>query len=291
MYKKILFLFLLFITITACHKKYDRQAEAERIVTEWVGKTIQFPANMKFSVQGHDTALTDFADTPYKILIFTDSTGCTSCKLKLYEWQELMADSDSTLGDKLSFLFCFQPKNKSDLVFIFKRDRFQYPVFIDDTNQLNKLNHFPANDAYQCFLLDNSNKIISIGNPARNPKVWNLYKQIITGKIRNDTQQNTRVEVIDSVIQLDKAKVGIKQKMVYRIKNSGDSPLVISDVKTSCGCTNAEWEKKPVAAGKITEIKAEITLDHSGYFEKTITVYCNTEEQQIVLKIKGTTEI
>ena len=48
MSQKNIFIFLMLISLFACNKKNDRQAEAEQIVTEWVGKTIQFPNNMTF---------------------------------------------------------------------------------------------------------------------------------------------------------------------------------------------------------------------------------------------------
>lgn len=275
------------ISLFACNKKDDRQAEAEQIVTEWVGKTIQFPDNVSFSVYERDTLLSGFYSSPYKILLYVDSTGCTSCKLKLYEWQKLIAEADTALAGKLSFVFCFQPKNKDELLFLFKRDRFNYPVVVDETNRINQLNGFPQKAEFQCFLLDNDNKVISVGNPTLNPKVWDLYKQIISGKINADNNGITHVEVINKEIQLNNIKAGKKQAMTFKLKNTGNTALVISDVKTSCGCTNADWEREPIEKGKSTAISAEITLDETGYFSKTLSVYCNVENSPIILTVKG----
>lgn len=287
MSQKNIFIFLMLISLFACNKKNDRQAEAEQIVTEWVGKTIQFPDNVSFSVYERDTLLSGFYSSPYKILLYVDSTGCTSCKLKLYEWQKLIAEADTALAGKLSFVFCFQPKNKDELLFLFKRDRFNYPVVVDETNLINQLNGFPQKAEFQCFLLDIDNKVISVGNPTLNPKVWDLYKQIISGKINADGNGITQVEVINKEIQLDNIKAGKKQAMTFKLKNTGNTALVISDVKTSCGCTNADWEMKPIEKGKSTTISADITLDETGYFSKTLSVYCNVENSPIILTVKG----
>lgn len=287
MSQKNIFIFLMLISLFACNKKNDRQAEAEQIVTEWVGKTIQFPDNVSFSVYERDTLLSGFYSSPYKILLYVDSTGCTSCKLKLYEWQKLIAEADTALAGKLSFVFCFQPKNKDELLFLFKRDRFNYPVVVDETNRINQLNGFPQKAEFQCFLLDNDNKVISVGNPTLNPKVWDLYKQIISGKISADNNGITQVEVINKEIQLDNIEAGKKQAMTFKLKNIGNTALVISDVKTSCGCTNADWEREPIEKGKSTAISAEITLDETGYFSKTLSVYCNVESSPIILTAKG----
>ena len=67
---------------------------------------------------------------------------------------------------------------------------------------MNNLNHFPENETYQCFLLDSINKVMAVGNPIRNPKVWDLYKQIITGISNNHDKGNTLVEVKSSEVEL-----------------------------------------------------------------------------------------
>jgi hypothetical protein len=43
--------------------------------------------------------------------------------------------------------------------FLFQRDEFNYPVFIDEKNLIKKLNNFPQNDEFQCFLLYKDNKV------------------------------------------------------------------------------------------------------------------------------------
>lgn len=287
MTKNIAFILLVAITLFACNKKNDQQTEVEKIVTEWVGKTIHFPANMTLSVYGKDTLLPRFYSTPYKILFFGDSTGCTSCKLKLFLWQKLIAEADSTLAGKLSFIFCFQPKNRKYIDFMLRRDKFSYPVIIDETNQLNQLNHFPENPQFQCFLLNSNNKVISVGNPVHNPNIWKLYNLIITKKQNLQDKEITSVDVIYNEVKLQDVRTGVKQTVEFKLKNTGRTVLIIYDIKTSCGCTSADWEKHPTATNETTIIKAEITLEQAGYFEKTISVYCNADNSPIVLTVKG----
>jgi hypothetical protein len=115
--------------------------------------------------------------------LYVDSTGCSSCRLKLFQWKQLIEESDSLFQDRLSFLFFFQPKNKKEIAYLFQRDNFNYPVFIDMNNTINRLNHFPEKMEYQCFLLDKDNKVLMMGNPTLNPKIWDLYKEVITGEV------------------------------------------------------------------------------------------------------------
>jgi hypothetical protein len=103
----------------------------------------------------------------------------------------------------------------------------------------------------------------------------------------------THVTVVESQqneIKLKELFIGKTNEAVFTLKNTGLHPLIISIINTSCGCTVPEWEKQPVAAGKNTEIKVKITPEEKGYFNKTITVHCNTEKGQILLKVSETVE-
>ncbi len=78
------------------------------------------------------------------------------------------------------------------------------------------------------------------------------------------------------------------QKYQFKFKNTGKMPLVISDIKASCGCTSPEWSKAPVAGGKDGFIKVTFDpKDRPGVFNKTITITSNSDEPTKVLKIKG----
>jgi hypothetical protein len=159
----------------------------------------------------------------------------------------------------------------------------------DDKNDElnNKLNHFPNNPTFQCFLLDKNNKVLAIGNPANNTKIWELYKKIITGEV-SDESPVTTIEPVQTAIELNDLETGKTSEVIFVLKNTGTNPLVIQRVESSCGCTIPYWEKQPITAGNSTEIKVKITPEKSEYFNKTVTVHCNTEEGQISFIVKGT---
>ncbi|MDR1593897.1 MAG: DUF1573 domain-containing protein [Prevotellaceae bacterium] len=78
---------------------------------------------------------------------------------------------------------------------------------------------------------------------------------------------------------------------VFTFKNTGNAPLVIQNVETSCGCTSPEYTKEPVQPGKSGIVKA--TFDPSGrpnYFDKNLTVISNAENNRVILNIKGNVE-
>jgi hypothetical protein len=75
---------------------------------------------------------------------------------------------------------------------------------------------------------------------------------------------------------------------VFKVKNSGDAPLVITKVTASCGCTTPDWTKEPIAPGKTGEVKATFDVNgRVGPFTKTISVFSNGSSGSYVLTIKG----
>ncbi len=74
----------------------------------------------------------------------------------------------------------------------------------------------------------------------------------------------------------------------FEFVNQGDNPLVISNVKASCGCTTPFWTKKPIAPGEKGMVKASYnSKGRPGNFNKSITVTSNAENRITRLYIKG----
>jgi hypothetical protein len=176
-------IFTLFHLFFSCKDNRNKE-HATKVITEWTGKEIRFPGNVPCYVLGKDTIpelCRDGFEKAFKILLYVDSTGCSDCRLKLSSWQQLIAEADRLFPGKLSFLFFLQLKNRKEMDYLFLRDKFDYPVHLDSENKINSLNHFPDKPEYQCFLLNKDNKVLLLGNPVLNPKIWELYKQAITG--------------------------------------------------------------------------------------------------------------
>lgn len=75
----------------------------------------------------------------------------------------------------------------------------------------------------------------------------------------------------------------------FDFKNEGTAPLVITNVRTSCGCTRPTWPKEPIEPGQSGTISATYRAStRPYYFQKTITVYSNDPDNQTVtLTITG----
>lgn len=75
--------------------------------------------------------------------------------------------------------------------------------------------------------------------------------------------------------------------VTYSFTNTGDKPLVISNVTTSCGCAQATWTEAPVPAGGKGEVTAVFDAEAIGHFYKEVGVYCNASPMPIYLEFNG----
>ena len=286
---RLFFLIVLLYGLSSCQ---DSGEEAMlRLVNEWNGKEIKFPSRSVFTIQGKDTVDFEFRHADYKVVTYIDSVGCTSCKLQLPRWKELLAEVDSLTGGSVPFLFYFHPKDAKELRYLTRRDDFAYPVCFDGQDELNHLNNFPSDMTFQTLLLDKSNKVIAIGNPVLNPKVRELYVRLITGNEgTKSSATQTQVSVSQTVVDFGKFPMHEKKEHSFALINTGNNVLAVQDVITSCGCTKAEYSKEPVRPGGTLEVKVIYEADEPGRFNKSITVYCNAKESPLQLTIRGFAE-
>ena len=285
---RYLYLILILALFSSC--KESEKDKISRLVSEWEGKEIFFPAHSIFTIQGKDTVDFSFLNSEYKVVTYIDSIGCTSCKLQLPRWKQFMHEVDSTMNGSIPFVFYFHPKDMKELHYITRRDAFNYPVCFDEKDDFNELNHFPVEMTFQTFLLDKENKVVAIGNPIHNPKIKELYLQLLTGG--KDTRAKVKQPVTEVAMSTESIDFGSfpqaeKQERKFMLTNTGKNLLVIYDVITSCGCTKVEFSKEGIRSGGSTELTVIYEAEKAEHFSKTITVYCNASNSPLHVKIAG----
>lgn len=89
------------------------------------------------------------------------------------------------------------------------------------------------------------------------------------------------------VIDYGKIALNADGVRVFKFKNVGKSPLIISNIKSSCGCTVPKKPTEPILPGKSGEIEVKYATNRPGGFSKSITVKSNASEPTKILRIKG----
>ena len=97
-----------------------------------------------------------------------------------------------------------------------------------------------------------------------------------------DTARYTNIQWLDSASRnYGTIPEGQKLDVAFRFRNSGSTPLVIGQVRPSCGCTIAEQPQEPIAPGAEGHISATFNSQgHPGANRKTLFVTANTKGSQ-----------
>lgn len=288
--RKVLIVILI-VTSTCLYSCKDAtKKDVYRIVADWQGKEVIFPDDIVFTHFGQDTVQYQIPESDYKILLYVDSVGCTSCKLQLNKWKEFIAEIDSLTSETVPVLLFFHPKDKRELAYLLKRDNLAVPVCFDETDKLNSLNQFPSLEDFQCFLLDKDNRVVYIGNPVHNIKIKEMYLSLINPNTHSNnttSAKQTIIHVDQTEFDLGTLKQGEPVTFTARLKNKGDSPLIIYDTRASCGCTNIDYNKKPVLPDATLEINITYNAEDEGHFNRSVYIYGNMDNSPLTIKMKG----
>ncbi len=80
---------------------------------------------------------------------------------------------------------------------------------------------------------------------------------------------------------------GSEGKCSFTFKNTSDTPLILTNVAASCGCTVPSWPKNPIKPGESSAIDVKYNTNNVGHFTKRITVTTNKQDTPIILTLTG----
>lgn len=99
------------------------------------------------------------------------------------------------------------------------------------------------------------------------------------------------IQFIEDSHDFGNIKEGTQATYEFKFTNTGTEPLILSDVRPSCGCTTPEWTREPIAPGATGVIKAIFNSNgRPGSFNKSITVTSNAASGQKVITFRGFVE-
>lgn len=99
--------------------------------------------------------------------------------------------------------------------------------------------------------------------------------------------KTAKIEFKSKTVDYGEVTKGSDGVRVFEFTNTGDAPLIISKVSSSCGCTIPKKPEAPIMPGKTGEIQVKYDTKRVGPIRRAITVVSNAETATTVLKIKG----
>ena len=92
------------------------------------------------------------------------------------------------------------------------------------------------------------------------------------------------------IIDYGKIAKGDNGERIFIFTNTGNQPLIIKNIQSSCGCTVPKKPEHPIMPGEKGEIKVSYDTTRIGGFSKAITIFSNAKNSRKVIKIKGYVE-
>lgn len=113
-----------------------------------------------------------------------------------------------------------------------------------------------------------------------------------TKKAAVEFNDGPKIEFVNTEHNFGDNPQGTPVSTDFVFKNVGNAPLVLQNVKASCGCTTPYWPKEPIMPGQESKISAKYNMARAGNFSKTITVTVKPQTEgetgeQIRLTISG----
>ena len=116
-----------------------------------------------------------------------------------------------------------------------------------------------------------------------------LFSFVTVEAQQDDASKKTaQIEFETEVIDYGTIQQNSNGLKIFTFTNTGNAPLIITDVKSSCGCTVPTYSKNAISPGEVGQIEIKYDTKRLGSFTKTITVFSNADQARKTLKIKGT---
>ena len=128
---------------------------------------------------------------------------------------------------------------------------------------------------------------MTIINNLKIEKMKQLITILFIGLISFTGNAQAKIEFKSDTIDYGTIEKGSDGVRVFEFTNTGDEPLIVSKVSSSCGCTIPKKPKDPIMPGKTGEIEVKYDTNRVNPIRKTITVISNADTPTVALKIKG----
>ena len=115
-----------------------------------------------------------------------------------------------------------------------------------------------------------------------------MIRNPISANNQLDTNKLARLTFIDKEVDFGTVKEGTIVEETFKFKNTGKVPLLISNARSTCGCTVPEWPKEEIPPGGTGELKATFNSDNrAGNVRKPVIVTANTYPNEVRVLLKG----
>ena len=225
-----------------------------------------------------------------QLVLYIPQNYCQDCVIRIIDKFKSLPD---IMQDKIFIMTSFT--RERDVRMWLSSHKYRYPVY----NSLSfGMTNFGSKNRMTLFLVDSS------GIPSNFfmlekifPDISDKYLNYVISEFEKDMGGFEYEEELSSDekpeikfnSKHDFGALNLRDKVFtcFEFENLSSAPFVINEVRTNCGCTVTEWDKKPVGKGGILKVKVEFVAESIGIFSKRITVFTNAKNSPHSLTITG----
>lgn len=270
-------LLIFLLTLLGLSSCSNRKAEVARDYAQWIGKEIVFPDSMTFVIV-NDTVDIDLNSYDYKIVTYVDSTGCTPCRMKLKQWNDVIDEFKKISDVNIGIFMIIQPQDRSKVIQSLRGYSYLHPIVIDENGSFESLNELPSKTDMHTFLLDADNNVIGIGNPVLNPKIKEIYLRMIDGQSsRNDMSE--KLLCVKSVKSLGVVTPSDTIRLKYEFVNEDSIDYQVQAIVGSCDCVTASFDGELLMPKASSQVEVMFVADSiPGEFYRYVDIYFKEKE-------------
>ena len=95
------------------------------------------------------------------------------------------------------------------------------------------------------------------------------------------------IEFQETMLSAGKIPFHAKHEFCFPFRNTGEEPVIIAHVSSTCGCATPEWKRRPVLPGGTDTIKVVFNADKYGNFVRSIFVQSTAQNYLEHLYLRG----
>jgi len=170
---RMIILLGLLLCIGGCSNKRIREA-----LESFLSQEVSFPSTLICCSGGTD-GVNPLRDSIPKLIIYVDSTQCSSCRVShLSEYIPLYDDALRSGRYTLAIILSPPVSEYGHIAHLLELYKYPFPVYLDKDHSFRKENGFIPDDIrFHAFLTDRSRRPVLVGDPVRSDRLRNLFEQ------------------------------------------------------------------------------------------------------------------
>jgi len=226
----------------------------------------------------------------FQLVLYIPANNCQDCVIRAIE---KLKSLPALIQDKIFIMTSFS--RERDIRMWISSHKYKYPVY----NSINfRATVFASKNRLTLFLEHSSGipsnffileKIFPYISENYFNYIISIFEKGINGIGDERELLGDEKPEIQVLKKHDFSELTLKEKVFtyFEFENLSSLPFIITDVRTNCGCTMPEWDRKPVGKNGILRVKVEFVAENTGIFSKRITVFSNAKDSPHTLTIAG----